>query len=399
MQNKYIRAIIGFLTILLVLTSCEAPAALLLFVESFCVPTLFICIGYIVGEEQNALSYKVVFKAFQFLYPPFVRWSLFFLMITVCWDMLWPDTFVVSGNLSFFLQHIWNILFAISADDIPLCRYFWLFRSLLLGLLAFGVLSHVLKNSFKNLSNARAAGHITVLSLFLLICQIAAGLQITTISGGGYRELVALEFISIGYWLQHSISQRLSSLKVLILFLLLMVCGIFCPGRVTSAETIFQMLSLLVTGISAFLLMLWCMQTWERGRLPMCLLQCVGDKAHYVVAFHETAIFVLCLIAGFQGKQNNLWGLLWLSGTLFPLLWLGGYRWLERRFCFDLRWSHLLNRERGKKIGNFLWRGIKKAGGWMVRLFRSIGRGFWNSLLSFVQGIKDIINASNPKDE
>lgn len=131
-------------------------------------------------------------------------------------------------------------------------------------------------------------------------------------------------------------------------------------------------------------------------------------RAIVVQAFYPL-VFALLTWTGMFPEGANVF-VFALCGIGVPLLWLEGYRWLEARYGFTLSYRHLFRYETLKRGGRNAWRGLciaakatlrgtKKALAASYRALCAATLAVGRGLKGFVQGIKDVISASNPEDE
>ena len=132
--------------ICVVLSYAGGPSWLTSFVFQFHVPVFFICAGYFFKTKYADDEKTFIVRRIDSLYLPFLRWSIFFLLL----HNLWFYTGVLNeqfGNAAGgvlhpyswhdFSQRLWSIVFNMSGYDEFLCGAFWFFRALLLSSIGF----------------------------------------------------------------------------------------------------------------------------------------------------------------------------------------------------------------------------------------------------------------------
>lgn len=400
MKQKNIQAIAGIASLLMVLLLSAAPNVVAGFVETFCAPLLFICMGYALSATYADRPYHAAVRVFSRFYPVFVRWSLFFLVVAAVLGSAWPGLGAV-GDGHAFLQQVWNVLFALHAGDIVFCNFFWLFRAALVGFVGFCVLHEAMQSSFRRSSPLRIAIGVVAVSILVLSIHAAARLTNPAFVEGGYRELVALLFVSMGHlFVCLYASWRPTWHVAAVALVVLAVLGVLRPGSMSPTTGFLGMLSMLFTGTAAFLLLSYLTAQAGEENVAARALQFAGRNAHYTLSFAMFAIVLAVSVFGIPGGAFSKWfPLLWAVGAGAPLSWIWGYRRLERRFGFDLRWSRLVSVEKCKRAALFVAKWVRKFFSLLYRFAKAVVLGVRNFALSFMQGVKDVVNASNPKDE
>ncbi len=401
--------------IFVVVSHAGAPSWLTRFVFQFHVPVFFLCAGYFFSTKYLRREADFVGRRFKGLYLPFVKWSLFFLVLH---NLLFPLGILNEqyGNAAGgvlhpyswqqFCQRAWNIVTNMSGYDEFLGGSFWFFRSLFVASLLFLLLLRASESLPSLRSPRRAAWAILAGSTFLLVWKSAAGLSIPGLAGGGSRELMALALMAAGFllhiyrrFLRYDWPALLGTTAILVVF------AAVYPTSMAVRPSAGQALALLVTGVAGFCFL--------RGLSAYVLLAgsavsspfvYIGRHTLYVFAFHlaafkvVSAVKVACYglpwfaVGGHpvvQAEKGDLFWLLYvLAGVSLPLLWREGYLWLERHY--DLSFSHLC------RVNMRL----------LVRAFRLCRHGavcLWHGLKAgyqaFKAGAKEVIEASTPKEE
>lgn len=357
--------------ILVVIAHASAPTYVSRFAYMVAVPAFFVCAGYFFNPDY--LDRKITFavRRARRLYLPFVRWSLFFLLIH---NLLFPlgllsETYGnAAGGVTHpydwhtAMQNVWSIVFNMSGYDPFLGGAYWFFRSLLIGSLAFLLLfygaSHVKWLRTPTLQ-VTAVGS---LALVLALWQSFEGLRITGLAQGGYRELVGVTFLSIGFLMrrhEQSAAGVIWSPSVPALLwssLFLAVFTAWYPVAMTpSTRNPLSVIALITAGTSAFV-WLRCISGYlsRTGRIVTRVLTYVGDNSIYVFGFHLLAFKAAGAIKvaayGLPWEmvaqhpvvqvQRDDW--FWLCyaafGLSLPLLTV----WAWRRFCtrFAFSWTN-----------------------------------------------------------
>ena len=377
----------AFAIIFVVLSHAGGPAWLSSFVFQFHVPVFFLCAGYFF--KPTALNDEKTFllKRLRSLYFPFVRWSLFFLIIhnALFYTGLLNETYGngAGGVLHpyswpVFSQRVWNVVFGMSGYDEFLTGSYWFFRSLFVGSLGFYVLLKILHHYNRRKPIHHLVGAIVVLLWLTILWMLTSGLHVPGMAQGGYRELMGASLLGLGF-LYRYFSERIKlNLQVLLCCLIFLV-----------VSTIY---------------------------FPTSILAYIGDHSLYVFAFHLVAFKLVSMlkvevlglpweaVGGHPvvqaGAATDGFFLLYvLVGVAVPLLWNAGYKYLERTFHFNLSLSSLLNWDLSRQIAALVWLLLKGFGRgiyWLLRFIVLSVNRFFNGLISLGKGI---IEASRPRDE
>lgn len=139
-----------------------------------------------------------------------------------------------------------------------------------------------------------------------------------------------------------------------------------------------------------------------------CVASCWLRRSLVVVAF-APLVFALMGKMGFEASGSG--ALLYaIAGSVLPCAWLETYRMLERRYGFTLSYRQLLRYDSIMHGAATAWQwmliamkglrdGTKKALAVCYHVLSAMVRAVGRGVKRFVQGIKDIINASSPEDE
>ena len=147
----------GIAIILMVIAHAEAPGRLCRFIFEFHMPLFFITAGYFFSLKYLNDEATFVKKRVKGLYWPFVKWSVFFLIIHnwmfdigILNEQYGNEAGGVTHPYSWhqIQQNLWNIVTAMGGYDQFLCGAFWFFRGLfvasLLYLIIYKVMQYIL---------------------------------------------------------------------------------------------------------------------------------------------------------------------------------------------------------------------------------------------------------------
>lgn len=410
--------------ILVVVAHAAAPTYLSRFAYLINVPVFFILAGYFFHLRNLEEKTQFVIRRMKRLYIPFIKWSIFFLIIH---NLLFPLGILSEtyGNMAGGVTHpyswqqasqrLWSIVFNMSGYDEFLAGSFWFFRALLLSSFAFLLL-------FKGASLIKwlktptlQAVAIAGLMLILATWQTVDGLKITGIAQGGYRELMGVFFMSCGFLLRRmETNEKLALLNHPIL-------GIAIGSTATLALTIgypvsmshraggvWSILALALAGVAGFLLLrnLSSYLNLIQHKVKDILVF-IGDNTIYVFGFHLLAFkLVSALKVGVYGlpwemigghtvvteyRDDAFWLLYAIAGTAIPLLWVQGWRTLCERHNLKtdtlIDWFHTL-----VKLSILFYHLV-------IKICIQAYLGVIFIVKSIYRGAVNIINASSPKQE
>ena len=197
------------------------------FIYEFHMPLFFICAGYFFSLKYLTHEGTFVGRRLKGLYVPFVKWSLFFLLIHNLMFRIgilneqygnWSGGVTHPYNWQQIQQRLWNILFSMGGYDEFLAGAFWFFRGLFVASILYLLLYKVgvlLASRFSHydvkgmerhgklfrrtkMSSIIGAG-ICVVLFGLCVWKAAAGLKIVTLVQGGSRDLMGCFFFGIGF--------------------------------------------------------------------------------------------------------------------------------------------------------------------------------------------------------
>lgn len=386
------------------------------FVFIFHVPVFFLCAGYFfqtkyLTDERTFIAHRV-----KGLYFPFLRWSVFFLVIhnLLFYCGLLSETYGnAEGGVTHpyswhqFSQHLWSLVFNMSGYDQFLCGTFWFFRALLLSSIGFLLLFKLLRRTDKLRNDTQIGWAMLIIGLLLTAWKVGENLTIPGVAQGGYRELMGLTLMAAGFLIRrYDAASRFGWRLALPAFALLLLASFFFPSNMAWRPTFTQFASLPLPAVAGFLTLVY-ISVWIDGktRFVRRALVYIGDRTLYIFAFHLVAFKAVSAVKvawyGLpweavgshptitQPANNAVWVLLYLvAGTGLPLLWLAGYR----RVAANV---HVTERQilDGCALGiRYFCRFLFILGRALVRL----AVGIWHN---FRQGVKAIIAASSTKDE
>ena len=418
-------SILKALAILLVVTAhAAAPTYVSRFAYMVAVPAFFVCAGYFFNPDYLERKTAFVVRRARRLYFPFVKWSLLFLLLH---NLLFPlgllsETYGnAAGGVTHpydwhtAVQNLWSIVFNMSGYDVFLAGAFWFFRALLLSSIAFmllfkgATLIKWLKNSTLQVT---AVGTLTFL---LALWQSVEGLRITGVAQGGYRELMGITFMSIGFLFRHNNHTPIAAAwnnPIVGLTWSSVVLGLlvaFFPVSMTpSTHNPLAVAVLALAGSAAFVWLYGLshyLSLIPRG-VPRVIAY-IGDNSIYIFGFHLLAFKLVSIIKVLaygmpwemvgghpvvtEQRDDAFWIAYLFVGAGLPLLIVWGWRTFCSQFRFN--WTNPRDWQRlFQAIGAGLWRGLQWFARVSVRIIKKMALGIASTF-------KDIVTQSRTDDD
>lgn len=410
--------------ILVVIAHSAAPAYLSNFAYMVGVPAFFILSGYFFKLDNLDNTSDFVIRRTKTLYLPFIKWGVFFLILH---NLFFEVGFLSESygnaqggvthpyNWTQAAQHLWSMVFNMSGYDSFMAGAFWFFRALFLANIAFIFLFKATRQLGKFKTSTLQVVSVIVLAFLLALWQASMGLHITGVAQGGYRELMGIVLLGIGFLLRRAdetpdssiwhnpiIMLAASSVVLMILTFVYPISMAAKPGSVLSVPI------LTVAGTAAFI--------WLRGLSEFILqlpekytqwLQITGENSLYIFVFHLLAFKVASMIkvgvyqldwamvGGHPVVQHELGDGFWLLyifvGVVLPILPVWIWKKITNQRKFDATnpkdWLRLI-----VLLGLLAYKGVTALGRFIINIFINLGK-------SIVSLLKTIWSASNPSED
>ncbi len=252
----------------------------------------------------------------------------------------------------------------------------------------------------------KTAALVAVVAFLLILWKIGAGLKVTGVAGGGYRELLAIIFMSGGYlFRKYKDSIRANWLFGFVCLVVTVLGACFFPSNMGYTANFGQFFSLLLPAGAGFGLLYYISLQLNRSDNGVkAALVYVGDRTLYIFVFHLLAFKLVSAVKiaveglpwGMMGchtvippGEGNLWWVLYtIVGVAVPLGCLKLYNDAASRI--DLSYTSCAK----YALNGLIWLGCA-----FVTGCKKCGVAIWSNILGFVKTMGDIIRASNPKDE
>ncbi len=358
----------GIAIILMVLAHAEAPGWLCKFIFEFHMPLFFITAGYFFSLKYLNDEATFVKKRVKGLYWPFVKWSVFFLIIHnwmfdigILNERFGNETGGVTHPYTWhqIQQNLWHIFTAMGGYDQFLCGAFWFFRGLFVASILYLIIYKVVLRVLPE-KRANVAPYLICL-IMLLLCawKTYEGLKIVTLVQGGYRDLMGCFFFGCGFIFRQYAGQyrqfivrHYAALWTTILFaVIVFLFSKYLTANMNWRSTFVQFLSLPVPALLGFL-MTYNISLWldrHEGRLKQFLVY-TGNNTLNIFIFHIVAYKVVSLLKIWYygldirqigchmviheySQQDLFWILYTIAGVGLPL----GCTWLSRKIKEKVR--------------------------------------------------------------
>lgn len=361
-RNTVISISKAFAIILMVIGHADCPGKLGSFLYEFHMPLFFITAGYFFSTRYLDHEAEYVKKRLKGLYLPFLKWSIFFLLIhNWMFDIgiLNEKYGNASGGVTHpftwhqIQQNIWNCMSEMGGYDVFLTGAFWFFRALLVAsilyLILFKLWNKVLTRY--NKQNEIYTG-IAVVITMLLICtwKTCEHLSVQNLVQGGYRDLMGTFFFGMGFLFRH-VEQKMRNdwWLTAIYFAIVLWFSIYATANMNWKSDFYEFICLPIPAILGFL-MTYNISRWvdKHDNLFRRFMIYCGDNTLCIFVFHIISFKIVSLIKiAYYGLDIQQIGchmvihdhaqedLFWIAyaviGVGLPLLWNFYYKKAKSR--------------------------------------------------------------------
>lgn len=357
-MNAVISICKGIAIILMVMGHAEPPDLISNFIYIFHMPLFFITAGYFFSRKYLDDPWSFCVKRFKGLYIPFLKWSIFFLVLHNLWfeiGLLNEDFGNWKGGVThpYSWHQFWSrlllIVTSMSGYDEFMAGAFWFFRGLLLASILFLIL-YKLFDSKTNWRPVVCVVAVCACAWLFNAYRLGNELKITTIPNGGLREVWGIFFFGVGVIYRHfepKIGHRwwLASgcLAIMCVGAWQHWCGMNNSGQMR------DLLTLPLTGCAGFIFTKYVATLIESaGGITARLLTYIGNNTLYIFIFHIISFKVVsalkiawygldpgqigCHMVIHYNNHEDLFFILYtIVGTALPLLGLELYRTLSTK--------------------------------------------------------------------
>lgn len=357
-KNTVISICKGIAIILMVMGHAEPPTLISNFIYIFHMPLFFITAGYFFSRKYLDDPWTFCVKRFKGLYIPFLKWSIFFLLLHNLWFEIgllneqygnWTGGVTHPYNLNQFFHRLLLIITSMSGYDEFMAGAFWFFRGLLVASIMFLVLYKIVDSRLK-ISPQIGVLIVCAIAIGFNALRLGIGFKIPTIPNGGLREVWGIFFFGIGViyrFYEERIGNRWWVTAICVAIMCIGAANHWC-GMNNSGE-MRDIATLPLTGIAGFLVTKHLSTLIDlAGGVVARLLTFIGNNTLYVFIFHiisyKTVSWLKIMWYGldpgeigshmvihYNNHEDFFWVLYTIAGTAIPLgvLWL--FRTLKAR--------------------------------------------------------------------
>lgn len=355
-MNNVISICKGIAIILMVLGHAEPPTLISNFIYIFHMPLFFITAGYFFSRKYLDDPWTFCVKRFKGLYIPFLKWSLFFLILHNLWFKIgllneqfgnWTGGVTHPYGTREFFQRLMLIFTSMSGYDEFMAGAFWFFRGLLIASIMFLILYKLIDSKTK-LSPIAGVIAVCTIALAFNAFRLGFGFKLKYIPNGGLREVWGIFFFGIGViyrYYEEKIGNRRWVTAICLAIMCVGAwnhwCGMNNNGQMRDLAT------LPLTGIAGFLVTKHLSTIINlAGGIVARTLTYIGSNTLYIFIFHIISFKVVSwlkiiwydldpgqigchMVIHFNNHEDYFWLLYTIVGTALPLLVL----WAWRRYA------------------------------------------------------------------
>lgn len=298
-RNYVVSICKGIAIILMVLGHTDAPYGILNFVYPFHMPLFFIAAGYFFSHKYIDEPWTFIRKRIKGLYFPFLKWSIFFLLLHNVWFHIgvlneqygnWEGGVTHPYSFTEAIQRLVYMFTAMAGYDEFMAGAFWFFRGLFLASIIF-LLLYILISRRTSIS---ANWTVTIICLGMVAftaMHIGFGFSVRFIPNGAWRETWGVFFFGIGV-LYRTYEKRIVEHWGITLFYIVVLCisaTLHFSGMNNSGHWR-DLWTLPLTGITGFLMIHYFAVRIDRhDNVLRRLLVFIGDNTLYIFIFHIIA--------------------------------------------------------------------------------------------------------------
>lgn len=298
--------------ILMVITHSGSPGKLCAFAYEFHMPLFFITAGYFFSLRYLNDEATFIKKRIKGLYIPFLKWSVFFLVIHN-WMFSLGILNEKFGNLGGGVTHpyswhqiqqnLWNMVTAMGGYDQFLNGAFWFFRALFIASIFYLVLFKICNIIARKLTGTRPNTNIVAVAVCVAALALAAwktgeGLRVTNLIQGGYREIMGTFFFGCGFLFRQMRDRyKITWWTTFVFAITTFLFSRFASSAMAWNANFTQFVSLPIPAICGFLMTynisFWISRGdgWLRRFLTYC-----GDNTLSIFVFHLLAFKIVSLV-------------------------------------------------------------------------------------------------------
>lgn len=306
----------GIAIILMVIGHADCPRDISIFLYEFHMPLFFMAAGYFFSLSYLNDEATFVKKRIRGLYLPFLKWSVFFLIIHNWMFSLgilnekygnWTGGVTHPYTWHQAQQRLWNMVSAMGGYDEFLCGAFWFFRGLLVASILYLVLFKLGVAAWRRVGRQSPSGRALTLWIPLGVClaalalagwKCAANLKVITLVQGGYRDIMGIFFFGVGFLFRQGRQYFKPHWYTTLLFLgIVWFFSQYAKASMDWKSTFNQFLSLPLPAICGCL-MTYNIASWidRHDGITRRLLVYVGDHTLPIFVFHIISYKVVSVV-------------------------------------------------------------------------------------------------------
>ena len=294
-RDQTLDIIKGIGIILMVVGHSGAPDYIHDVIYTFHMPLFFIASGWFFSECNLEDSKGFAMRKLRSIYLPYLRWCFIFLLLhNVFYSIgIINNAYGASnGSVSHWYSirdvvvHAADFTFRMSGYDGYLLGAYWFIRSLLWGSLLLCFLSAFI-NKVAKLERSTSIISVSIIFVILGGAILLFNIHIPFWPQGGYREVMAVFFIGMGYMLRKQVWWQ--SQYMMILFLIIIPASLLIePTSLRSNNQTFLMWTLIpFTGLAGYALTYKFSKMIVQGNGKITVyMSYIGRQSFYIMTFH-----------------------------------------------------------------------------------------------------------------
>lgn len=313
-RNTVISICKAIAIIAMVIGHADCPGPIGSFIYEWHMPLFFICSGYFFSLRYLNDEGTFAKKRVKGLYLPFLKWSIFFLMIH---NLMFKIGVMNEryGNIQGGVTHpyswhdieqnLWNIVTSMGGFDQFLAGTFWFFRALFVSSIAYLIIYKAMDWLLRRYALPHYERWKVSIPYVICIMMLAIGawknlegLRITNIVQGGFREIMGIFFFSFGFiFRQWSERYRVRIWTTIACFTIVAVFSKYAGAAMDWRGSWENTYRLPVPAILGFL-MIYNVSSWidlTQGFAKRFLVYC-GDHTMCIFVWHILAFKLMSLV-------------------------------------------------------------------------------------------------------
>ena len=318
----------GFGIILMVVAHSGAPSWLSKTIYTFHMPLFFVASGWFFSERNLDDCRNFAVRKIKSIYCPYWKWCVIFLLLhNVCYSVgILNSSFGANGYVSHLYSvkdmavYALNFTFRMTNYEGFLLGAYWFVRSLLWGSLLLCLCS-VLMNRVTRMKRQTCILSVTAIFGILGGAISFFNIHIPFWPQGGYREMMAVFFLGMGYMLRKQVWWK-SPWWLIVSIVVIPLSLLIEPTKLSTSPTFVMWLLIPFTGLAGYAL---CYKVshviaHHQGKMAV-VLSYVGRQTFYIMTFHFLMFKPASLL------KTYLWGLDWRMIGCHPVIPSGGDNW------------------------------------------------------------------------